>query len=432
MSLYGSLYSAITGLNTNGVSMSIIGDNLANINTIGYKRARASFQDMMAYPVIGAGRDSLVGRGAMLEDVEQLFNQGSFMNTGNGLDLAINGNGFFIVNGNVGGQETNFFTRDGQFHVDKDGYMTTMSGLRLQGYMADAAGNIGSTLGDIQFNGSTSPVSPTTEVSLTANLNFEDEAIVGGFDPTDPDGTSNFSTSISVYDALGGSHNMTVYFSKSDTNPNQWAFNAMLEDGTTAVASGTINFTDDGKLLNYSPSSFNLALPGPAGGQNISFDFGDPMDIDGDGTADAAGGTGLLGITNFASTSNLISQSQDGYPPGDLFSLNIDEDGLIVGSFTNGQKRTLGSLALADFNGAGLRRMGSNLWQSTTQSGEPNIGFASTGTRGAINSSVLEQSNVDMASEFVNMIVAQRGYQANSRTITTADQLMQEAINMKR
>ena len=428
MSIFGAMYSGISGLNTNSLAMSIIGDNIANINTVGYKRSRATFQDLMAYPVIGVGTESFVGRGAMLQNVDQEMSQGSFLSTGNGLDLAIHGNGFFIMSGAMGGQTTNFYTRSGQFHVDMDGYMVGTNSMRLQGYSADAAGNISTLLGDLQFKDIGSPAKATENLELHVNLNSEG-AVTGPFNLADVEGTSNFNTTITIYDSLGAAHDVTVYFSKTATG--QWGWNAVVDaadaaGGVTEIqASGTLSFTSEGKLdtVAITDNAFDFA-GGATANQAVDFDFGDSITTH--------GGTGLAGSTQFASESTVTFQSQDGFPPGDLQTVVIDDDGTITGTFTNGQRRTMGQIALADFRGTGLRRMGSNLWQATTESGDPLVGTANSGTRGGIASSVLEQANVDLASEFVSMISAQRGFQANSRTIVTADQLLQETLNIKR
>ncbi len=427
MSIYGSLYTGISGLNSNGMTMSVISDNIANMNTVGFKRSRASFQDIMAYPVIGVGTESYVGRGNMLSKVDNEMTQGSLQNTGNGLDLAIQGNGFFVVRGVQAGQDANFYSRAGQFHVDNEGYMVNLNNMRLQGYAADASGDISTVLGDLQFKDSTSPVSATSTVDLSVNLDAEAEAIPAGFDVADPENTSHFSTTITVYDSLGAARDVAAYFTK--TADGSWSWNAVVDasdsaSGNTEIqASGTLAFDTDGKLVTVTTASNSFNFDGATANQAIEFDFGDPI---------SDGGSGLIGSTQFASSSTVTSQGQDGYPAGDLQTVLIDEEGMIVGTFTNGQRRTMGQIALADFRGNGLRRMGGNLWQATTESGDALIGAPSSGTRGGISSSLLEQSNVDLASEFVDMIVAQRGYQANSRTITTADQLLQEALQMKR
>jgi flagellar hook protein FlgE len=429
MSLFGSFYSGVSGLNANGLAMGVIGDNIANMNTVGFKRSRVSFRDMMAYPVIGIGNQELVGRGTAMNSIDQQMTQGSFTSTGNGLDMAVSGRGFFVVNGNVGGQNSNFFTRDGNFHVDNEGYMVNNLSLRLQGYAADTGGVVGSSLGDLRFKDASSPAKATSLLELSANLDSQATAIPGGFDLTDPDNTSSFSSTMTVYDSLGAAHDVTVHFTK--TGDGAWEWNAVVgaDDSTSGnaeiQASGTLTFDTDGRLTDAATNAgaaFNFA-GGAAQGQAVTFDFGDPIND---------GGSGLSGSTQYASTSSVSYQSQDGFATGDLQSVVVDGDGNITGTFSNGQRRTLGQVALADFKGEGLRRMGSNLWQATTESGDALIGAANSGTRGTIASSTLEQSNVDLAQEFVDMIIVQRSYQANSRTITTSDQMIQEVLQLKR
>ncbi len=420
MSLYGSLYTGISGLNSNGSALSVISDNIANMNTIGFKRSRAVFQDIMTYPTLGIGSENYIGVGSTLSGVEQEMSQGSLLNTGNGMDLAIQGAGFFVVGGQQAGQSGNFYTRAGQFHVDNNGYMVNTAGFRLQGYLADSAGNISSALTDLQFTNASAPVLATSEVEMTMNLNAGEDTPMT-FDPTDPDATSHFSTATTVYDSLGAAHDVTLYFTK--TADNTWSWNAMQEGAAVASASGELTFNSDGQLLTATTTASSFDFPGATPGQVVDFNFGDPI---------STGGTGLAGTTQFASSSSVSAQSQDGYGAGDLNTILIDDEGVITGTFTNGERRVMGQIALANFKGAGLDRMGNNLWQETTASGQPLIGAASTGSRGSINSSLLEQSNVDLAAEFVDMIVAQRGYQANGRTITTSDQLLQEVLNLKR
>jgi len=427
MSLSGSLYSAVAGLNVNSMAMSVIGDNIANMNTIGYKRSRACFQDLMAYPVIAVGSESYVGRGSVLQDIGQDMTQGSFANTGNGLDLAITGSGFFVVKGKIGGTEANYYTRAGQFQVSKDGYLENLTGLRVQGYMIGSDGTASQNLTDLEFRSATSPVKATGKITLDLNLSSSATTPTAAWDLQDPANTSNFSTTITVYDTLGAAHDVNVYFRK--TANNTWDYHAVVDKTQTTsglneeLGTGTLSFNSDGKLDTISSSGpFAYTFPG-SGAQSLSFDFGDAL---------SSGGTGLAGLTQFASASSVNSQGQDGFPAGTLQSIVVDTNGLITGTFTNGQRRDLGQIALADFRGNGLRRMGSNLWQETTESGQPVIGAANTGTRGGLASSALEQANVDLSSEFVDMIMAQRAFQANSRTITTSDQLIQEVISLKR
>lgn len=436
MSLFGAFYSGISGLNSNGLSMSVISDNLANMNTVGFKRSRANFQDLMSFPVIGVGTESYVGRGAVLSKVEQQMTQGSFISTGNGLDMAVQGNGFFVVNGDFQGQQgENFYSRAGQFHVDKDGYLVNLNSMRLQGYLPTGSGAIGTSLTDMQLKDSISPALATNSVEMAMNLNSQSpvvDRVATPFDATDAD-TYQYQNSVTVYDSLGVAQDVEIFFTKTAEGPDPvgatWEFHAMIDDGTgTLVEQGTgqLSFNTDGALQTVLPNPMEISFDFPGGatqGQTIAFDFGDPI---------SDGGTGLDGTTGYGADFGISFKSQNGYPTGDLQTVVVDENGMITGTFTNGQRRSVGQIALADFRGVGLRRMGSNLWQETNATGQALIGAANSGTRGGIASSVLEQSNVDLAEEFVDMIVAQRGYQANSRTITTADQLLQETLNLKR
>ncbi len=431
MALYSALYSGMSGLATNGLAMSIVGDNLANLNTIGFKKSRANFQDMLGFSVVGPGTESFVGRGSSVSEVEQVYTQGSFMNTGNGLDLAITGSGFFVVNGSSNGMSGNFYSRDGQFHVDNNGNLVNTSNMIIQGYNANESGNISSALGDLNFSSSTAAAKATAEIDIYANLDSSVDAIPAGFDVTDIDSTSNFSTTISVYDSLGAAHETTVYFTK--TADNNWEWNAVADggdltggtEGTPEVrASGTMSFTADGELQSMATTTSDFDfVGGSTANQAIAFNFGDDI---------ASGGTGLSGCSQYASASNTSYQSQDGYTVGELASVIVDADGVVTGMFSNGERKTMGQVAVAKFQGDGLRRLGGNIFSATTDSGEAVIGGANTGGRGSINANVLESSNVDLASEFGNMIVFQRAYQANSRTISTTDQMIQELLSLKR
>lgn len=427
MSLISSLYSGATGLAANSLELSVVGDNIANANTIGFKSGRAAFEDALAQSLIGGGGQR--GLGVQLQAVQKMMTQGALMGTGNATDLAIQGSGFFVVQGNANGREGMFYTRAGEFTVDNQGFLTTLGGLRLQGYAADPTGELGRSLGDLQVGGLSSPPHATSDVTIRANLQADAE-IKAGWDLDDPAGSSNFSTSVTIYDSLGKAHQSDVYFCR--TADGEWEWHAVVDgssvDGGTAgvneeIASGTLSFDTDGKLVSQTQgSSFNPA--GATGGQAITFSFGDPID---------EGGTGLKGITGFAKPSAVSFLNQDGYDAGTFSSVAIESDGTIVGTFTNGQTRVLGQVAVADFQAPDqLERIGGNLLAATQGSGQPNVGVASTGGRGGVVSGALEQSNVDLAGEFVRMITAQRGFQANSKTLTTADQLLSDLIQIKR
>jgi len=409
-----AMYSAISGLNANGVSLSVIGDNIANMNTIGFKGSRIAFADILSQSLTGISGNNQVGRGVMVSDISPLFTQGSFETTANVLDLAVDGDGFFIVNDNG----ANYYTRAGQFSVDKDGYLVNPEGLRLQGYQYSAAGLPTSVIGDINIAAVNSPPNATANAVMTVNLDSR-ESTTGPFDINNPQTTSNFSASMTIYDTLGNPHLVTTYYTK--TGANTWDYNIVTETDTAGtlgvIASGTLQFDDTG------------ALTAPAGGTySATFDFS-PW---GAGNAQAVT-FDISGMTQYGAESATIFLSQDGYTAGSLSNLAISEDGVITGIFTNGQTRAMSQIALARFSSpTGLTKMGRNLYGESNESGTVIVGQPSTSGNGRILSNTLELSNVDLAEEFVKMISSQRGFQANSRVITTSDELMLELVNLKR
>ncbi|MEW6417088.1 MAG: flagellar hook protein FlgE [Nitrospirota bacterium] len=425
-----SLYTAISGLNVNGTSLSVIGDNIANMNTVGFKGSRVSFADVLA----GVAGSSQIGRGVLISSVSPLFTQGSFETTASALDIAIDGDGFFIVNEG----SARYYTRAGQFDLDKDGNIVNPDGLILQGYSADAAGNITGEVGNLTVATSQSPPNATSNVEMAVNLDAAAEILADPFTlDGNGDGTSddpanyNFSTTITIYDSQGGDHQVTLYFVK--TGDNAWEVHYVHEDPTDPallVDAGTQSLTFDE----------NGALVDDGSGTAISFDFGatvtTPQDVTfnyGTGTGETPAGNGLDGTTQFASDFAVINLSQDGYAAGSLKNLTISEDGIITGVFTNGQTRAIGQVALAKFIApTGLTKLGRNLYAESFDSGEPIVGTANTSGLGRVLSNTLELSNVDLAEEFVRMISAQRGFQANSRIITTTDEMLQELVNLKR
>ncbi|MBS2022402.1 MAG: flagellar hook protein FlgE [Deltaproteobacteria bacterium] len=427
MSLLTSLYSGVSGLETNSQDLTIIGDNIANANTIGFKQTRAAFADQLAQSVIGAGQ---IGLGSKLEMAQRILTQGSLTATGNALDLALQGNGMFVVHGSQDGTTSDFYTRDGRFSVDSQGYMVNLAGMRVQGYEADQTGAITSTLGDLSFGTATAQPQPSSTIKLKANLDASANVIAAPFDPANPTVTSNFATSTTIYDSLGTAHQASVYFRK--TGAGTWEYH-MLTDGAgvqggtpgqpTEIGTGTMSFDAQGKLVDSTQSS-SFNPNGATQPQALTMDFG---------TSTTAGGTGIDGLTQYASSSTVTFASQDGWASGELSGVQIANDGTINGSFTNGQTRPLGKVAVATFSAADrLSRVSDNLSAATTESGQASVGLAGTGGRGQIAAGALEQSNVDLATEFVRMISAQRGFQANGKTINTADQLLQELISLKR
>jgi flagellar hook protein FlgE len=408
------MYSAISGLNANGVSLSVIGDNIANMNTVGFKESRAEFADLLSQSIGRSAGNSQIGRGVMVSDVSPLFTQGSFETTSSPLDMAVDGDGFFIVN-QTG---ANYYTRAGQFSIDATGYVVNPEGLRLQGYQYTAAGLPTSVVGDVNLSSVNSQPNPTANASMTVNLDSRENA-TGPFNIANPQQTSNYSTSMTIYDSLGNPHLVTNYFTK--TGANTWDYNVVAAvdiAGTLGVISnGTLQFSSAGALTAPAggtfATTFDFSPWGAAAGQTTTFNVGN--------------------MTQYGSASSTIALSQDGYTSGDLLSLSISDTGVATGVFTNGQTRPMAQVALARFSApTELTKLGRNLYAESVGSGTPVVGQPKNSGNGRLLSQTLEQSNVDLADEFVKMISAQRGFQANSRVITTSDELMQELVNLKR
>ena len=432
MSLISSLYTGATGLEANSTDLSVIGDNIANANTIGFKQSRAAFQDAMSQQMIGAGSGiSQMGLGTQLEAVQKIITQGALTNTGLATDLAIDGNGYFVVSGAHNGSTGQFYTRAGQFTVDNSGTVVNLEGLHVQGYTADSAGVVGTTPGDLKFGDSTWPAVATTTLGLKGNLNANAPIPAVAFDPANPTALQVPSTSVTTYDSLGAPHQIDVYFVK--TAAGAWDWHAVTDGGrltggtagtSSQIANGTMTFDTTGKMtaMTTAASAFNpLNATNP---QALAFNFGDPT---------ATGGTGVLGLTQLVNTSGMTQTMQDGFAAGSLTHISIDKEGKVNGTFTNGQARVLGQVATALVKAPDqMDRVGGNLFAVNAASGSATLGTAGGLGRGGIVAGALEQSNVDLATEFVKMIAAQRAYQANGKTVTTADSLLQELMQIKR
>lgn len=429
-----SLFTGVSGMNANGTALSVIGDNIANLNTVGFKSSSVAFGDVLSQTLTGIAGSSQVGRGVMIQNVSPLFTQGSFESTANSLDLAIDGDGFFIVSGNG----TRAYTRAGQFSLDKGGNIVNPDGLILQGYTADATGVISGTTGNMLVGNRQSPANMTTNATVAVNLDAASQVpanpfTLDGNGDTVNDDPANFnkSSTITVYDSQGGAHEVTMYIVK--TGANAWDVHYVHQDPAAPallVDAGTqaLTFDAQGALVDdnsITPVNFNFgtSITTP---QSVAFNFGT-------GTGEIPVGNGLDGTTQFASEFAVMNLSQDGYSSGSLKNLVISADGVLTGIFTNGQSRTIGQIALAKFTApTGLTKLGRNLYGEAFDSGQPIIGAASTSGMGRVLSNTLELSNVDLAEEFVKMISFQRGFQANSRIITTSDELLQEMMNLKR
>jgi flagellar hook protein FlgE len=431
MSILRSLQIGVSGLQSNSDALSVTGDNIANVNTVGFKRTRADFQDVLGRSVASFEPTVQAGSGSRMAHVDQMWAQGAMVTTDSPTDLAISGEGFFVVSGNAQGVQSNYYTRAGQFHVDNQGHLVNLDNMKLQGYTAAPDGTMGATVGDLLVTPGTVPASPTTSITVAANL--DSNAVTGPvFDPTNASKTSNFSNQVTAYDSLGNAHEVTLYFNKNAAN--SWDWHAMVDGGEltggvagtpTEVANGALTFTTNGALDTESTTTSSWDFVGATPAQAISFDFGHSI------TTDA--GTGLDGTTQFASPSTTVGLTQNGYGAGSIAGISIGADGLITGVFSNGQQRALGQVVTADFADVdGLERTGQGMWLATQTSGEPLIGAADTGGRGPLVSGTLEQANVDLGTEFVNLIAYQRGFQANSKVITTSDDMYNDLVNIKR
>lgn len=427
MSILSSFNIGVTGLNAAGQSMGVIGDNIANAGTHGFKGSRAEFQDMLANSLKGIDGGDQMGSGTKLAHVTSQFTQGTVARTQNITDLAINGNGFFTVDAPFG----RGYSRDGAFHFDKEGYMVNGDGYKVQGFMPDEKGNITNKMNPIKLGNTNIPAVATKDVKMSMNLDSRDNVKI--FDPKNPDKTSNFNTSLTVYDSVGTARLVTLYFNKSADGAS-WDYHAMV-DGADAqngkagemveMANGNLKFDQKGILQEETSGlnafSFNKgALPG----QKINFDFGNSI---------KEGGTGLDACTQFGSKSSVARHSQDGSSAATLSSMSFNDNGVLTAVYDNGVQRELGQIAIAKFeNNEGLFKTGKNLFKETRKSGQAALGKPGADGRGEVLAKSIEQSNVDIANEFINLMGAQRNFQANTRTITTADQMLQEVLNIKR
>lgn len=432
MSLVSALYTGQTGLESSSTDLSVVGDNIANSNTVGFKASRAAFSNAMAQQMIGAGgTTSQIGLGSELLSVQKILTQGALNNTGVATDLALDGGGFFVVKGSHNGREGQFYTRAGQFTMDKTGYLVNLEGLKVQGYTADPTGAVSPSPGDLKLGDSASPAFATSEVKLKANLDATAPTMT--WNAANPGGTSNFATSVTVYDSLGVQHQVDIYFVR--TSATEWDYHAMTDGGgltggtpgtPTEIQAGRLTFDNTGRLTTVDPPTGTFNPINAVQAQAITFNFGDP-------TGATPAGSGLLGVTQFAAQYGATSVTQNGYGSGTLSSISIDKEGKIQGAFSNGQSRVIGQLTVALVNAADqMERAGGNLFAETTASGNATLGKAGSGGRGGVVAGALENSNVNLSNEFIRMITAQRNYQANAKTVTTADQLLAELMQLKR
>jgi len=396
----------LSGLNAASKSLDVIGNNVANANTVGFKESQAQFADVYANSLTGAGA-SQVGIGTKVAQVAQQFSQGNITASSNPLDVAINGGGFFRMSNNG----TIAYARNGQFQLDKAGYIVNATGSRLTGYGVNASGVL-ATGAPTDLNINTADLTPNTTTKVKALLNLDSGSTVPvttPFNMADP-ATYNNSTAVSVYDSLGNAHTLQTFYVK--TGAGAWNVYASTDGGAASLIS-PLNFNSSGALTTAMPLTVPVAVTtGATTPFNVALDY--------------------TGTTQYGSSFSVNALKQDGYTSGRLSGFNISADGTIIGRYTNGQSATLGQVVLANFTDPnGLQPLGNNLWSETATSGPALVGTPNSGSLGVLQSSAVEDSNVDLTAELVNMITAQRTYQANAQTIKTQDQVLQTLVNLR-
>jgi flagellar hook protein FlgE len=415
-----SFQQGLSGLNAASKSLDVIGNNIANTGVVGFKASQAQFSDVFASALDGSGNGQ-IGIGSQVQDIAQQFTQGNISGTNNPLDIAINGKGFFRMsnNGDIS------YSRNGQFHMDKDGFIVSSDNLRLTGYQIDTAGNLVTTSpSDMHMD--TADTTPRSTTAFVAGVNLDSgqpvkTATFNALNPT----TFNYSSSGTIFDSLGNPHIFSMYFIKTATNT--WQVEGTVDGAVTGAGAPigmtglpqTITFSTSGALLTPAAPvtvSANLSVIAPALGAASPLTY----------TFD------MSKSTQFGQKSGITALTQDGYTSGRLTSFNVGKDGIIKGNYSNGQTRVLGQVVLADFiNPNGLIPLGRNQWAETPAAGSPLVGTPISGSLGTLQSAAVEDANIDLTAELVNMITAQRAYQANAQTIKTQDAVLQTLINLR-
>ncbi len=407
-----SMFSAISGMKNHQTRMDVIGHNIANVNTTGFKSSRASFQDVLSQTLqwaspptenMGGRNPAQVGLGMNLASIDTDFGQGSMQATGRDTDLALQGDGFFVVTDGL----SRLYTRDGSFRLDANGCLVDAAGRHVQGWEADSSGQFSSldpaSLADIRITlGESTPASATTEVRWEGNLDSRAAE------------DSERTTSVAVFDSQGHTVNMIMTFTKTGTN--EWSWQVLGPEGMDVqdpdAGQGVLTFDAEGMISDVT---------------------GDPLVLEPEGADPLIVNMDFSRVVQTAHSSTVDAPYQNGFPPGSLDSFAIDATGTVIANYTNGLNRAIGKLALASFtNQGGLVREGDNTYRSSQNSGLPQIGEAGTRARGTVNARYIELSNVDLAMEFTDMIITQRGFQANSRVISSSDEILNELVNLKR
>lgn len=405
----------VSGLNAASQALDVIGNNISNSQTVGFKSGSASFADIFA--------GSRIGLGVKVAGINQNFSDGTIASSGNSLDMALQGNGFFRMQDDAGSV---YYSRNGQFQKDKDGYIVNNQGMFLTGYQATGTPpkiQQGSDVGPIRIPSDGMPASASTSGKITGNLCSEDKAIVDdagnpiAFDPTKDD-TYNFKSQVSAYDSLGNKHTINLYYQK--TGPNEWkvyscdATSPLGGDANNLAAYKTVDLKFDASG-NMTPKDVKIPVEGKSynGANALNFDT-------------------TLNFTQNSEKDGTTENTTNGYAPGTMIGYQIDEGGLVTASYSNGEKQTIAQVVLASFaNNGGLDPQGNNCWKETSASGQPVLGLSGTGTMGTLYGQAVEASNVDMSQELVSMMIQQRNYQSNSQTIKTQDQLLQTLVNLR-
>lgn len=421
-----SFQQGLSGLNTSSKSLDVISNNVANSSTVGFKSAQAQFADVYASALSGAVSSIQIGIGASVNAVRQAFSQGNLSTSANPLDMAINGNGFFRMERTDGSIA---YTRNGQFDVDKDGYIVNANADKVTGfavqYQAAGSSVFAGTPTAIQIDTSNIPPQATrdgvggTGYGATVSANLDSRTTVPTnptFDPAQLDSYTS-TTSMNVYDSLGNAHTLALYYVHQDPaiSPNTWNVYATMDGGSTVVGTTTMNFNTDGTLSPTSPTLLPISAV-------LSNGATTPLTFNVDLTAS----------TQYGAAFAVNTLAQTGYTTGQLSGLTVTKDGVIQGRYSNGQSQDIGKIALANFQAPnGLISLGNNLWAESPESGPPIIGSPGTGVLGSVSAGMVEESNVDLTAQLVDMIIQQRNYQANAQSIKTQDQILQTLVNLR-
>jgi len=403
---------ALTGLQAATTDLGVIANNISNSNTTGFKSSRAEFADLYSSGNFSTPR-GIVGLGTQLMAVTQQFSQGNLTTTGNPLDLAVDGTGFFRMN-DAGAIS---YTRDGRFSINNEGFVVNSQGSVLTGFQADADGVVSSVLGDLQIPTENLEPNPSTRATVGVNLDSVATEPLLPFDYQDAN-TYNYTTAFEVFDSLGEAHSLELFFRKSAT-VNEWTLDMSVDGGDPSLITGgsnTLTFNSDGQLDTTAlPMPLTIDIPFANGAAN-------PLTMDVD----------MSTLTQFAGDSSTNTLFQDGFATGSLVGVSVGDDGVLFASYNNGQSRSIGQVSLVNFQSPnGLSTAGENRWLETSASGTPIVGSPGSGSLGNVRSGTLENSNVELTGELVNMISAQRNFQANAQVISTSDALTQTLLNLR-